>query len=184
MEILITGCERSGTKMLSEKLGQELNVEFNLENKHTIGAFKYNLELKRWYKYLKEEVPLQYVTKFEKHTLTSEINIEFLEWVKYIFPNIKIYYIIRDGRNVVGSIINREWGHTQTLPVYERSLEDACVQWNTVIDTTWVWAQENCEIIRYEDVCDRVPRTLDNNENAIITAALGKNLIKTQYYIV
>ena len=45
MEILITGCERSGTKMLSKILGDKCGVDFNLENKHTIACFKYYEEI-------------------------------------------------------------------------------------------------------------------------------------------
>ena len=32
MKILVVGCERSGTKMLAAKLGDENQVEFSLEN--------------------------------------------------------------------------------------------------------------------------------------------------------
>ena len=182
MELLVTGCERSGTKMLSEKLGKELNVDFILENKHTIGSYKYYQELSRWSRYLNDQPPINFINKFEKHSLNLEINIEFLKWVKHIFPNVKIYYIIRDGRNVVSSIINKTWGYSQTIPNYHVRLEDACKQWNGVIENTWSWAQENCEIIRYEDICDVISNPLTDEENAIVTTLLGKNLIKTQYY--
>lgn len=81
MEILITGCERSGTKMLSKKLEKELGVNFLLENKHTIASFKYYQELQRWVKYKDDTFKLGQINKFEKHTLNDEINIDFLKWM-------------------------------------------------------------------------------------------------------
>ena len=181
MEILITGCERSGTKMLSKHLGEKYNIRFNLENKHTIATFKYYQEIVRWVKYKNDNYPLDNVTKFEKHTLNKEINIDFLKWVKQEFPYTKIYYIIRDGRDVVSSIINRIWGNSQTSPNYTIEIEDACYQWNLVVDKTWDWAKFNCEVVRYEDICDVVSTPLNNEQNALATTLLTKNLIKTNY---
>jgi len=181
MEILITGCERSGTKMLSEKLGEKYNVDFNLENKHTIACFKYYQELQRWNKYKNDNIPLNYNSKFEKHTLNEEINIEFLKWVKQTFPNVKIYYIVRDGRNVVSSIISKMWGHTQTKGKYKIGFEEACVQWNSVIEKTWDWAIENATIVRYEDYCDIVSNPLDSNLQYLSTERMYNNLKKTKY---
>ena len=181
MEILVTGCERSGTKMLSKLLADKLGVTFKLENKHTIGAFKYMEELNRWKRYINDIPPLDYVGSYEKHSLNLEINIDFLRWVKGTFPNVKIYYIIRDGRDVVSSIINKTWGISQTKPNYNVDLEEACHQWNTVIDTTWSWAQEHCEIIKYEDICDVVSTPLNRDDRSVVTTMLGKNLIRTQY---
>ncbi len=183
MEQLITGCERSGTKMLSKKLGEELQIQFNLENKHTISCFKYYQELQKWNKYKNDLIPLDYVTNFEKHTLNEEINIGFLKWAKNTFPNIIIYYIIRDGRNVVSSIINKTWGYSQTKGEYNINLQEACNQWNTVIDKTWNWACENCEIIRYEDICDIVTNPLTNEQLIETTNLIHHNLYKTNYNI-
>jgi len=151
MEQLITGCERSGTKMLSKRIGEQLHINFTLENKHTIACFKYHQELQKWNKYKDEKLESGFINKFEKHTLNEEINIEFLKWVKEFFPNVKIYYIIRDGRNVVSSIINK------------------------------VWAQENCEIIRYEDICDIISNPLTNEQLIETTNLIHHNLYKTNY---
>lgn len=181
MEILITGCERSGTKMFSKKLSEELNVNFNLENKHTIASFKYYKELQKWVKYSGDTTPLISIGKYEKHTLNNEINIDFLKWINKNYPNLKIYYMIRDGRNVVSSIINKTWGHSQTVPNYRISLADACNQWNNVIDTTWNWAQENCEIVRYEEICDIVSNPLNKTQLNIVNNLLSNNLKKTNY---
>jgi len=181
MEILITGCERSGTKMLSKKLEKELGVSFLLENKHTIASFKYYQELQRWVRYKDDTLKLDKINQFEKHTLNDEINIDFLKWVKNIYPDIKIYYIIRDGRNVVSSIINKEWGYSQTRQNYKISLEDACNQWNIVIKNTWDWANENCVIIRYEDICDIVSTPLDSDTHSVVTEKMKDSLIKTKY---
>lgn len=181
MEQLITGCERSGTKMLSKRIGEQLHIDFTLENKHTIACFKYNQELQKWNKYKDEKLESGLINKFEKHTLNEEINIEFLKWVKEFFPNVKIYYIIRDGRNVVSSIINKVWGHSQTRGEYRINLQEACTQWNTVIDKTWDWAQENCEIIRYEDICDIISNPLTNEQLIETTNLIHHNLYKTNY---
>lgn len=183
MEQLITGCERSGTKMLSKRLGEKYDIHFTLENKHTIACFKYHQELQRWNKYKDEKLESSFINKFEKHTLNEEINIEFLKWVKEFFPNVKIYYIIRDGRNVVSSIINKVWGHSQTRGEYKINLKEACTQWNTVIDKTWDWAQENCEIVRYEDICDIVSNPLTNKQLVETTNLIHYNLHKTNYNI-
>jgi len=183
MEQLITGCERSGTKMLSKRLGERYNINFTLENKSTVACFKYYQELQRWNKYKNDKIPIDYITKFEKHTLNEEVNIEFLKWVKYIFPDVKVYYIIRDGRNVVSSIINKIWGHSQTRGEYRINLQEACNQWNTVIDKTWDWARENCEIIRYEDICDIVSNPLTNKQLTEVTNLIYQNLKKTNYNI-
>lgn len=181
MEQLITGCERSGTKMLSKRLSEECNIHFTLENKHTIACFKYHQELQRWNKYKDEKLESSFINKFEKHTLNEEINIEFLKWVKESYPNVKIHYIIRDGRNVVSSIVNKIWGHSQTRGEYRINLQEACTQWNTVIDKTWDWAQKNCEIIRYEDICNIVSNPLNNKLYELATIKMEKNLKKTKY---
>tara|TARA_Y100000389_G_C17386848_1_gene477549 strand:- start:111 stop:662 length:552 start_codon:yes stop_codon:yes gene_type:complete len=181
MEQLITGCERSGTKMLSQKLGKQLNIDFNLENKHTISCFKYYQELQRWNKYRNDSTPVKYVTRFEKHTLNDEINIDFLKWVKQTWPHVKIYYIIRDGRSVVSSITNKVWGHSQTTSNYNIDFYTACKQWQEVINNTWDWAQENCEIIRYEDICDVISTPLTKEQYKESTLLLHKNLLKTGY---
>jgi hypothetical protein len=183
MEQLVTGCERSGTKMLSKRLGEKYNIHFTLENKHTIACFKYHQELQRWNKYKDEKLESSFINKFEKHTLNEEINIEFLKWVKESFPNVKIYYIIRDGRNVVSSIINKVWGHSQTRGEYRINLKEACTQWNTVIDKTWDWALENCEIVKYEDVCNIVSNPLTNEQLIETTNLIHHNLNKTNYNI-
>ena len=107
MKILVVGCERSGTKMLAAKLGDENQVEFSLENKHTISSFRYYQELQKWNNYISAPVPIIHTKDFEKHSLNHEVNIDFLKWIKHTFPNVKIYYIVRDGRNVVSSIINK-----------------------------------------------------------------------------
>ena len=181
MKILITGCERSGTKMLAAKLGAAYQVEFSLENKHTISSFRYYQELQKWNKYVSSPVPTIHTKDYEKHSLNQEVNIDFLKWVKHTFPDVKIYYIIRDGRDVVSSIINRTWGHTQTVPEYKINLEGACSQWNEVVDETWGWAQENCEVIRYEDKSTVVSNPLSEQELALATSLLNKNLHKTGY---
>lgn len=177
MEVLITGCERSGTKMLAKHLG----LDFNLENKHTISSFKYYQELQRWNKYITSEIPTQYSTKYEKHSLNNEINIDFLKWVKLTWPNIKIYYIVRDGRNVVSSIINKTWGHSQNIPNYKIDFYTACKQWQNVIFSTWEWAQSNCEIIRYENMCDVISSPLTQDQYKDATILLHKSLKQTQY---
>lgn len=181
MEVLITGCERSGTKMLSKKIGESICKEILLENKHTIASFKYYEELQKWVKYENDKVPLNNIGRYEKHTLNDEININFLKWVKFTFPNVKIYYIIRDGRNVVSSIINKEWGYSQNRDNYKIGIEEACKQWNIVISNTWEWAKENCEIVRYEDICDIISNPLNESENEIVTPLLKENLEKTGY---
>ena len=183
MECLITGCERSGTKMLAQQLESKLNKSFILENKHTIGCFKYYQELQRWNEYIYDQIPLSYVTKFEKHSLNDEINIEFLKWVKQTWPDIKIYYIIRDGRNVVSSIVNKIWGHSQTITNYKIDFYTACKQWKTVISNTWEWANENCEVIRYEDCCNIITNPLSKNQYKEATLLLYKELIKTGYKV-
>lgn len=183
MEQLVTGCERSGTKMLSGSLSKKLNIDFNLENKHTVACFKYYEELQKWNKYKNDQIPLQYVTKFEKHSLNDEINIEFLKWVKQTWPDVKIYYIIRDGRNVVSSIVNKIWGHSQTIPNYEIDFHTACKQWKTVISNTWEWANKHCKIIRYEDQCDIVSSPLSKTQYEEATLLLHKELLKTGYKV-
>lgn len=181
MEVLITGCERSGTKLLSKNMGEELGVKFQLENKHTIASYKYSQELIRWEKYKNDPALINNVYGFEKHSLNEEINIDFLKWVKQTWSSVKIYYIIRDGRNVVSSIINKTWGISQTQPNYTINLQQACEQWNEVIDNTWDWVQENCTIVRYEDICDIVSTPLNDQELPHVISAIGKNLIKTGY---
>jgi hypothetical protein len=181
VEILISGCERSGTKMLSKSLGTELGIRFTLENKHTIACFKYYQELQRWVKYKDSYIPLNKINKFEKHTLNDEINIDFLKWIKKIYPNIKIYYIVRDGRSVVSSIIDREWGHSQTREIYKVSLDRACTQWNNVIINTWAWACRNTTIIKYEDICDIVSTPLDSSTYKIATKKMEDALSMTEY---
>jgi hypothetical protein len=183
MEVLIVGCERSGTKMLSQKLGTELGVTFKLENKHTIASFKYQEELKRWELYKDDVAITNYTKQHEKHTLNCEINIQFLKWVKETWPDVKIYYIIRDGRNVVSSIIAKIWGHSQTADRYKIGFEEACIQWNTVVDTTWDWAQANCKIIKYEDLCDITSNPLTPDLYEMATKRLYDNLNKIGYKI-
>ncbi len=181
MKILVAGCERSGTKMLARKLGEEHQVEFSLENKHTISSFRYYQELQKWNKYLSAPVPTIHTKDYEKHSLNQEVNIDFLEWVKQTFPEVKIYYIIRDGRNVVSSIINKVWGHSQTISEYKINLEEACSQWNEVIEKTWEWAQENCEIVKYEDESNIVSNPLTEEELALATPLIEATLQKTGY---
>ena len=181
MKILVAGCERSGTKMLARKLGEEHQVEFSLENKHTISSFRYYQELQKWNKYLSAPVPTIHTKDYEKHSLNQEVNIDFLEWVKQTFPEVKIYYIIRDGRNVVSSIINKVWGHSQTISEYKINLEEACSQRNEVIEKTWEWAQENCEIVKYEDESNIVSNPLTEEELALATPLIEATLQKTGY---
>lgn len=181
MEVLITGCERSGTKMFSQKLGKELDVEFNLENKHTVASFKYQEELNRWKKYQTDRSPEMFITSHEKHTLNEEINIDFLKWAKKIYPNIEIYFMLRDGRNVVSSIVAKTWGNSQTAREYRIGFEDACLQWNKVIDETWDWILANAKIIRYEDICDVVSNPLNDEDYKRATAILERNLKRTKY---
>ena len=113
--------------------------------------------------------------------MNQEVNIDFLKWLKNTFPDVKIYYIIRDGRNVVSSIINKVWGHSQTVSEYRINLEEACSQWNEVINKTWDWAQENCEIVKYEDHSTIVSNPLSEEEAALATPLLEDNLQKTGY---
>lgn len=181
MKILVTGCERSGTKMLAARLGADHQVEFSLENKHTISSFRYHQELQKWNKYVSSPVPTIHTKNYEKHSLNQEVNIDFLKWVKNTFLDVKIYYIIRDGRNVVSSIINKVWGHSETVPEYRINLEEACSQWNNVIEKTWDWAQENCEIVKYEDESTIVSNPLSEQEIALATPLLEKNLQKAGY---
>ena len=181
MKILVVGCERSGTKMLATKLGDENQVEFSLENKHTVSSFRYYQELQKWNKYVSAPVPTIHTKDHEKHSLNQEVNIDFLKWVKNTFPDVKMYYIIRDGRNVVSSIINKVWGHSQTISEYRINLEEACSQWNEVIDKTWTWAQENCEVVRYEDHSTIVSNPLSEEEIALAAPLLEENLQKTGY---
>lgn len=181
MEILISGSERSGTKMLSKNLESKLGIRFTLENKHTIACFKYYQELQRWVKYKDSNIPLNRINQFEKHTLNNEININFLKWIKSTYPTLKVYYIIRDGRNVVSSIISREWGHSQTKGAYKIGLHDACDQWNHVISSTWQWAQENATIIRYEDICNIISSPLNRDAYAIATKKMEDCLSITSY---
>jgi hypothetical protein len=181
MEVLIVGCERSGTKMYSQRLGGELDKTFNLENKHTIATFKYKQELNRWKKYETDVSPLMFTSDYEKHTLNTEINIDFLKWVKETYPDVEIHYIVRDGRNVVSSIVNKVWGHSQTGESYRISFEDACVQWNTVINETWDWALANAKIVKYEDMCDIVSTPLNDEQYKQATEILRENLTKTKY---
>jgi len=177
MEVLITGCERSGTKMLAQHLG----LDFKLENKHTVASFKYYQELQRWNKYKKDQVPVLYTTKYEKHTLNDEINIDFLKWIKLTWPNVKIYYIVRDGRDVVSSIVDKVWGYSQTQPNYTKDFHTACKQWQNVISSTWEWAQHNCEIIKYEDICDVTSNPLPQDQYKDATFLLYKSLQQTHY---
>jgi len=181
MKILVVGCERSGTKMLAKKLGDEHQVEFSLENKHTISSFRYYQELQKWNKYTSAPVPIIHTKDYEKHSLNQEVNIIFLEWIKNIFPDVKIYYIIRDGRNVVSSIINKIWGQSQTISEYKINLEDACLQWNEVIEKTWTWSQENCKIVKYEDISNIISTPLTEEELKLAFPFLEKNLQKTGY---
>ncbi len=181
MEVLVTGCERSGTKMLTQSIEEELGVEFQLENKHTIASYKYAEELLRWEKYKNDPALIGNVYDFEKHSLNIEININFLKWVKKTWSNVKIYYIIRDGRNVVSSIINKTWGVSQIRPNYTLTLKQACHQWNKVIESTWAWAQKNCVIVRYEDKSDGISTPLKGKELSKVTTQIEKNLIKTGY---
>ena len=181
MKILVVGCERSGTKMLAAKLGDENHIEFSLENKHTISSFRYYQELQKWDKYVSAPVPTIHTKDHEKHSLNQEVNIDFLKCVKNTFPDVKIYYIIRDGRNVVSSIINKVWGHSQTISEYRINLEEASSQWNEVIDKTWTWAQENCEVVRYEDHSTIVSNPLSEEEIALAAPLLEENLQKTGY---
>lgn len=181
MEVLVTGCERSGTKMLTQSIEEELGVEFQLENKHTIASYKYAEELLRWEKYKNDPALIGNVYDFEKHSLNIEININFLKWVKKTWSNVKIYYIIRDGRNVVSSIINKTWGHSQTQGKYKINLKEACNQWVEVIDKTWDWAKANCEIIRYEDLSDIISNPLTINEKSLVEDQIGYALNKVGY---
>jgi len=181
MKILVTGCERSGTKMLAKMLGDEHKSEFSFENKHTISSFRYYQELQKWNKYRSAPVPIMHIDDYEKHSLNQEVNIDFLKWVKTTFSDVKIYYIIRDGRNVVSSIINKVWGHSQIVPEYKINLESACSQWNEVITSTWDWAQENCKIIKYETESKIVSNPLTDEELALAIPLLEKNLQKTGY---
>ena len=181
MKILVVGCERSGTKMLAAKLGDENQVEFSLENKHTVSSFRYYQELQKWNKYVSAPVPTIHTKDYEKHSLNQEVNIDFLKWVKNTFSEVKMYYIIRDGRNVVSSIINKVWGHSQTVSEYRINLEEACSQWNEVVNKSWDWAQENCEIVRYEDHSTIVSNPLSEEELALATPLLEENLQKTGY---
>ena len=79
MKILVVGCERSGTKMLAAKLGDENQVEFSLENKHTISSFRYYQELQKWNNYVSAPVPTIHTKDHEKHSLNHEVNIDFLK---------------------------------------------------------------------------------------------------------
>jgi hypothetical protein len=181
METLITGCERSGTKLLSKVVSDKQGRDVCLENKHTIASFRYWQELQRWNRYGDYIAPTLHTTVSEKHSLTMDINIEFLKWCKKMWADMEIHYIVRDGRHVVGSMINRVWGGSQHVGTYSVSLHQACKMWNHVISTTYDWAIANCKMYRYEDISDVVSNPLTDPELEKAIPFLMSNLKKTGY---
>lgn len=154
MDILITGCERSGTKMLAGIIAKRKARCAAMENKHTIASFRYWQELRKWKKYNDGIAPTIHTTAVEKHSLTPDVNIEFLKWCKRVWPEVEIHYIVRDGLDVVASMVNREWGHTQTGGVRKMTVETAASRWATVVASTYDWAMENATVHRYEELVE------------------------------
>jgi len=181
MQRIIVGCERSGTKMLAEKLGKDNGCNFVLEHKHTIASFRHHIELSKWRDYSDFIAPTIHTQPCEKHSLTTDINIYFLRWVASRWPDVAIYYIVRNGLDVVSSMINRKWGHSQNVKEYELSIEQACHQWNYVINNTWEWARINAMVVRYEDYSDIVSNPLTEEQYKIAYPLLKTNLKITNY---
>ena len=173
MDILVTGCERSGTKMLAEKLGKELKLPVLLENKYTVAAYRYYQELKRWKEYEFDLIPK--TAPIEKHSLNLEQGLPFLEWIKEMFPDVKIHYIIRDPYAVVASMINKTWGTSTTGETYKMGVKQAVSRWNHVMGTTYKWAKNNAVIYRYEDYCTN-DYSLTHNQISYIKRKVSGNL--------
>ncbi len=181
MRVLIVGCERSGTKLLADKIGLNRSLGVVYENKHTIASFKYQQELNRWNKYEDSLSPTTFTYSTEKHSLNLEINIDFLMWVKKRFPDVEIHYMVRNGLDVVSSMTNRTWGNSQTGSIYEMDVRSACSQWNYVINKTWFWAHRYCTIHRYEDYSNVVRTPLSDTSLKVAKELLKENLKLTGY---
>lgn len=102
-QIIVTGCERSGTTFIAKEIAKEKQLPYVHE------------------RYAKSESVM-------KHSLNMNQNIKHLELLDHLYPDAKWYFVIRDGREVCRSIVQKIW---KRVP-HTMSLNDAILQWNHV----------------------------------------------------
>lgn len=147
METLITGCERSGTKMLLEMEGGG-----DCEPKLLPALYRAYQHLVLYERSsniigLISDLPSSSV---QKHSLNLDQNLGFLVFCKEIYPDVKIKYIERDPVAVVQSMIFKLWKY----PEHTKSIDEAIYQYNLVRNSCLPWAKDNGEIYQYEDYKD------------------------------
>lgn len=120
--ILVTGCERSGTTIVARQIADYQDLPYIHEG---------------W-----PDGEEQFVLK---HSLNLDQNIKHLEFLDYKFPNAIWFYVYRDPVEVVKSISQKIW---KRVP-HTVSLDDAIKQWNHVTRSCMPYAIERGTIIEY-----------------------------------
>lgn len=169
MDVLITGCERSGTTCVIDHIRDSYPdiATFN-EPKWTTACYKMYQELYRWrlfrpeaHKavdhmkiYIQQQQNSQGRMVVEKHSMNNEQCGEFLQFLIDMHGrNTRTLYIVRDGRDVVESIVNKKWGYSE-FREYRKHYGEAINQWNKVINDTFEQAVSDpmTTVLRYEDL--------------------------------
>jgi hypothetical protein len=149
MGAIVIGCERSGTKMLLERLPKPHVIE----PKEVVGIYRTHEEL---VKYGQNTERIMNIAKAfavegtQKHSLNMTQAMGFIWFLRQAFPDAEFHYIRRNPVAVVQSMMFKLWKHYP-----KKSVDDAIQQWNYIEQTCLPYAKEIGAVIhQYEDYCD------------------------------